>query len=157
MKILLSKPTIPKLFARQSGWQRALVTLFISSPNTVGKRQSIDIGTSVAAESLHASSVEVKQVDKTLSKLNRQRSNSSGTGNELDFDCIYEINDDFNMASSPQQYSPSEMFYDQYPSQRRQSSVDDFDTLVSGRGIMKAIRSASCTSTLSQVCSALFA
>lgn len=33
MKVLLSKPTIPKLFAKQIGWQIALIRLFIRRPS----------------------------------------------------------------------------------------------------------------------------
>lgn len=45
MKVLLSKPSIPKLFASQGGWQIALVRLFVLRPaasNTARWRSSLD-------------------------------------------------------------------------------------------------------------------
>ena len=143
MKILLSKPSIPKLFAKQHGWQRALVTLFISKSNAVStaKRHSVD---------LDLSSSLTGQFRTRPQPVSRQRSYSTGTQNDVEFDCSDEV-DDFPVASSPPKYTFGDFLSDPYSSQRRLSSEDDFDALVGSRGIMKSMRSASCTSNLSQV------
>jgi hypothetical protein len=152
MKILLSKPSIPKLFAQQPGWQRALISLFIGHPNTGSnnKRQSLDLEPNVLVDPLQSSNSESKPVNKSTRFSARQPSICSATGNDVDFDCGDDF-DDFIMPSSPPKFPYGEFLSDPYSSQRRPSSEDDFDALVGSRGIMKSMRSASCTSNLSQV------
>jgi len=119
LKILLSKPTIPKLFAKQLGWQGALSRLFICHTNTAATSRWL---TSRAPGQQLVLPIPSSHSDLSLK---RQRSASSSSlpyasdMNRLDFDCDLE---DDSVASKVQ-------FDDFLADPYRRASGDDDDEL----------------------------
>jgi len=89
LKILLSKPTIPKLFAKQLGWQGALSRLFICHTNTANTSRWLTRTASSSSQQLVFP--VTSDYNDTLSKRHRSVSGASlARSDELrnvDFDC----------------------------------------------------------------------
>jgi len=121
LKILLSKPTIPKLFARQLGWQGALSRLFICHTNTGATSRWLTNRTSASGQQLV---LPIRPSHSDLS-LKRQLSASSSLlpyandVHQVDFDC--ELEDD-NVMNKVQ-------FDDFLADPYRRASGDDDDEL----------------------------
>ena len=90
LKVLLSKPTIPKLFANQLGWQGALSQLFICHTNTAATSRWLTNRTSAVSGQQLVLPICSSHSDLSLK---RQRSASSSSlpytndVHHVDFDC----------------------------------------------------------------------
>ena len=117
---MLSKPTIPKLFARQLGWQGSLSRLFISNTNTTATSRWLTNSNSASGQQI----VLPVTSDYTDLSLKRQRSVSASMLSaddmrHVDFDCC--IDDDL---------SPTKLQFDDFladPYRRRATADDDDD------------------------------
>lgn len=131
LKILLSKPTIPKLFAKQLGWQGALSRLFICHTNTASTSRWLTSSVSASGQQL----VLPLTSDSLFSKRHRSTSGSSLADDlrNVEFDC--GIDDDCAV--------PSKLHFDNFLADPyRRTSGDDDDEL----DVLQAMRtSESCT------------
>ena len=131
LKILLSKPTIPKLFARQVGWQGALSRLFICHVNTGSSSRWLTNSASASGHQL----VLPLASDFRNPSLKRQRS-ASDELHSVAFDC--GLDDDLAANSTPPKLQLDDFLADPY----RRSIGDDDDEMEALQG-MKT--SESCT------------
>jgi len=128
LKILLSKPTIPKLFAKQLGWQGALSRLFICQTNTVSTSRWLTKSASASGQTLVLPLTA--DFNESLSKRHRSVSGSSLSNADdtrnVDFNCALDDDSAFNSSCTKLQFDS--FLTDPY---RRPAGVDDdeFDVL----------------------------
>jgi len=123
LKILLSKPTIPKLFAKQLGWQGALSRLFICHTNAASTSRWL---TSSASGHQLVLPLTSDHSD-SLSKRHRTISGTSlSHADDVNFECGLDDDSTFNPL-------PSKLQYDNFLADPYRHAVgdedDEFDAL----------------------------